>query len=314
MNRFPQLAGVFAAAVTPLHRGELDLAGTAPWLSFLAGRGCHGALLLGTTGEGPSFSFREREALFRAAVEVRQEHPDFRLLAGVGTPSLDETIALCRLAFEVGLDGVVALPPYYFRSASQEGLFTWFSQVLRQGVPAGSPLLGYHIPPVSGVPLSLDLLARLQDAFPDRFAGMKDSSADPQHAAALGQRFGSDLVVLNGNDSLFTLALDNQASGCITALANLLSPALRRVWEAHRQGQTATAEQAALEQARKFMDRYPPAPPLIKALLPALFGLPRWETQPPLLNLPYEMAQQVAEEARLVIPVEDPQDLAPPAP
>jgi 4-hydroxy-tetrahydrodipicolinate synthase len=84
-------------------------------LDFLARRGCHGALLLGTTGEGPSFAPEERIAIFRAALEVQQTQPAFRLLAGTGTPSLEETIILTRAAFDLGMDGVVVLPPYYFR-------------------------------------------------------------------------------------------------------------------------------------------------------------------------------------------------------
>ena len=55
------LAGVYAAALTPLNQDhDPDLAAIPELLSFLAKRGCHGALLLGTTGEGPSFSEEER--------------------------------------------------------------------------------------------------------------------------------------------------------------------------------------------------------------------------------------------------------------
>ncbi|MCU0488678.1 MAG: dihydrodipicolinate synthase family protein, partial [Anaerolineales bacterium] len=155
--------GVFAAALTPLQSDDsIDLDAIPALLSFLAGRGCHGALLFGTTGEGPSFSPSERLAVFQVAVQWRRTDPTFRLLAGVGTPSLDETIQLTRAAFELGLDGVVCLPPYYFRKVSDEGLFTWFSRVIQRAVPSGGAFFGYHFPGVSGVPLSIDLLARLK--------------------------------------------------------------------------------------------------------------------------------------------------------
>jgi hypothetical protein len=138
-------------------------------LDFLARRGCHGALLLGTTGEGPSLSAQERLALLHAALPVRQSWPDFRLLAGTGTPSLEETVALTRQAFDLGLDGVVVLPPYYYRKVSDEGLLAWYGQVLRRGAPQDGAVFGYHIPGVTGVPLSLDLLAQLKDSFPGQF-------------------------------------------------------------------------------------------------------------------------------------------------
>jgi 4-hydroxy-tetrahydrodipicolinate synthase len=121
-------------------------------------------------------------------------------------------------------------------------LFAWFSQVIRRAVPTDGALLGYHIPSLSGVPLSLDLLANLKDAFPRQFAGLKDSSVDAEHARALGQRFGTDLLVFSGTDSLFSLALEQGAAGCITALANLRSPDLRKVWDAFAGRNDPTAD------------------------------------------------------------------------
>ena len=298
------LCGVFAAAVTPLNPDYSPaLSDLPPLLDFLARRGCHGALILGTTGEGPSFSPAERRLIWQAAMKVREAHPDFRLLAGSGTPSLEETIELTRTAFDLGMDGVVVLPPYYFRKAGEEGLFAWFSQVLKRAVPSQGAFFGYHIPSVSGVPLSLDLLARLKEAFPFRFAGIKDSSADAQHAIQLGERFGEDLVVFNGNDPLFSLALQNHASGCITALANLASPKLRKVWEAHQRGETDEPAQADLKVARSLMDRYPPASPLLKALLAWQFRFPRWTVKPPLTPLPAEVEEKVLVEAQTVFQV-----------
>jgi 4-hydroxy-tetrahydrodipicolinate synthase len=116
----------------------------------------------GTTGEGPSFSPTERLEALRSALLVRQKHPQFRLLFGTGTPSLEETASLTRAAFDLGVDGVVVLPPYYFRKVSDDGLMAWFSQVIETAVPAGGALLGYHFPNMSGVPLSLDLPGRLK--------------------------------------------------------------------------------------------------------------------------------------------------------
>lgn len=283
MKRTHPLGGVYAAAVTPL-KSDLtpDLEAIPQFLGFLARRGCHGALLMGTTGEGPSFAPQERAAILQAAVQVRQEHPGFHLFAGTGTPSLEETVELTRTAFDLGVDAVVVLPPYYYRNAGDEGLFTWYQQVLQRAVPAGGKLLGYHIPPVSGVPLSLDLLARLREGFPDRFGGLKDSSGEPEHARRLGETFGSDLLVFSGNDRLLTLALENQASGCITAPANLISPALRKLWDAHQAGEPVETLQECIQRQRVVLDRYPPAPPLLKALLARRFDFPLWPVKPPL--------------------------------
>jgi 4-hydroxy-tetrahydrodipicolinate synthase len=280
---FHPLAGVFAAALTPLNTDfTLDLNSVPVYLDFLARRGCHGALLLGTTGEGPSFSPAERLDLFRAALKVRESHPDFKLLAGTGTPSLTETADLNRAAFELGFDGVVCLPPYYYRKASDDGLFDWFEAVITRSIPAGGYLLGYHFPGVAGIGFSIPLLSRLKDAFPVQFAGIKDSSHDPELAHHLGDLFGDELLVLTGTDSFMQLALENQAGGCITAPANLLSPGLRAIWDAFRQGGDPTTAQAKVTEQRHILEKYPPFPPTLKALVNRLHALPRWAVRPPL--------------------------------
>jgi len=293
------LAGVYAAAVTPLKNDStLDLESVPTLLAFLASRGCHGALFFGTTGEGPSFSPDERESLLRTVRAHRQLIPGFRLLAGTGTPSLSETIDLTKLAFELGYDGVVVLPPYYFRNASDEGLFNWFSEVIKQAVPPDKYLLGYHFPKVAGIGLSLDLLSRLKDAFPVQFAGIKDSSHDPGLASEFGKRFGSDLVVLTGTDSYLQLAMQNNAAGCITAPANLISPDLRKVWDLSQAGEDASEAQSLVTKQRHILEKYPPFPSTLKALMHRMHELPKWSVKPPLEDATEELAQLVEAELK----------------
>jgi 4-hydroxy-tetrahydrodipicolinate synthase len=291
------LAGVFAAALTPLKSdGTLDTDSVPVLLDFLAKRGCHGALLLGTTGEGPSFSVEERKTLFRAALEVRAAHPDFKLLAGTGTPSLTETIELNRAAFDLGFDGVLVLPPYYYRKATDDGLYDWFSQVISKSVPEKGYLLGYHIPNTAGIGFSVQLLAKLKDDFPVQFAGIKDSSHDADFAHNLGDLFGDEMLVLNGTDTYLQLALENYAGGCITAPANLISPYLRAVWDASTEGKDPSAPQARVSRLRHILEKYAPFPPVLKALVARLHNLPRWTVRPPLLSLSAKIEEQAFEE------------------
>jgi 4-hydroxy-tetrahydrodipicolinate synthase len=297
MTQLHPLAGVYAAAVTPLLPASgLDLEAVPVLLRFLASRGCHGALLFGTTGEGPSFSPAEREALLRSAVAHRSQTPEFRLLAGTGTPSLTETIELSKLAFDLGYEGVVVLPPYYFRKATDDGIFTWFSELIHNAVPADGYLLGYHFPDVAGIGLSIELLARLKDSFPKQFAGIKDSSNDPALARALGEKFGSDLVVLTGTDSYLQLAMENNAAGCITAPANLISPDLRALWDQMRAGKDVSVLQSKVDEKRHLLEKYPPFPASLKALMHRVHGLPRWSVRPPLVEMSPPLEEQALKE------------------
>jgi len=293
MNSDHPLAGVYAAAVTPLKDAStLDLESVPVLLSFLASRGCHGAVLFGTTGEGPSFSPSEREALIRAANTYRVQNPDFRLIAGTGTPSLSESIELTKLAFDLGCDAALVLPPYYFRKATEAGLFAWFSELIKKAVPSDKYILGYHFPNMAGIGFSIELLARLKNAFPTQFAGIKDSSHDADFTRNLGEKFGSDLVVLTGTDSYLKTAMDNHAAGCITAAANLISPYLRSAWDLIRAGQDTSAIEKRINKQRQILEKYPPFPPSIKALLHRLHGLPRWAVKPPLESLSAELEEK----------------------
>lgn len=299
------LAGVYAAAVTPLRPdsslietgdSNLDLESVPALAGFLASRGCHGIVLFGTTGEGPSFSPREREALMRAACDAREDLPGFRLIAGTGTPSLTETIELTRLAFDLGFDAALVVPPYYFRNATEDGLFNWFSELIRKAVPADRYILGYHFPRVAGVGFSVELLSRLKDSFPGQFAGIKDSSHDADLARTLGETFGHELVVLTGTDTYLQLAMQNQAVGCITAPANILSPDLRQIWDGMRAGQDVSEAHERLEHQRHILEKYPPFPPALKALLHRLHGFPKWPVRPPLVDLAPALEDQLVEE------------------
>jgi 4-hydroxy-tetrahydrodipicolinate synthase len=290
-----KLKGIFAASITPLDQDfRPDLDAVQEYLGFLANRGCHGALLLGTTGEGPSFSYSQRIDIFRSANKVREKFPDFKLLAGTSTPSLEETISITRAAFDSGMDGTVVLPPYYYHNIDEAGLLTWFTQVINQSVPDDGIFLVYHIPAITGIPLSTDFLARLLDKNPRKFSGLKDSSGDRTYAEQLGTRFGDELSVFTGNDRLLTDALSNQASGCITAMANIISPDLRSLWEAIELNHPSEPIQYRINKFRENCEQYQPFPPLIKYLLSKFHNFPHWPVCPPLTNLSGELANQIS--------------------
>jgi 4-hydroxy-tetrahydrodipicolinate synthase len=297
MGNASSLTGVYAAVVTPLNPDlSPDLEGLSKLIQFLAGRGCHGVLVLGTTGEGPSFSREERLSIYQAAADARQSLPGFRLLAGTGTPSLQDTIFLTHAVFDLGYESAVILPPYYFRKATDEGLFSWFSQLIEQSVPSDRSIFAYHIPSITGIDLSLDLFSRLKDSYPNAFAGIKDSSGDPDLARSLGKRFGTDLIVLTGNDRLFSLALQSGASGCITAVTNLLSPFHRQIWDSFQTGDQDEIIQDKLSHAREVLDRYTPFPPLIKMLLSRLHDFSYWKVKPPLQDFEPNLVEIVLSE------------------
>ena len=300
MNTHP-LAGVYAAAVTPLNADQsIDFEGIPPYLEFLAERGCHGALLLGTTGEGPSFSLKERLAIFEATLPVHQSYPDFKLLAGTGTPSLEETIILTKSAFDLGYQGVVVLPPYYYHQATEYGLYKWFEDVIEQGVPQDRYLLGYHFPSQSGVPIPLGVVKQLRKAFPGQFAGLKDSTGNAEHTREIGKDLDRNIAAFVGNGKLLSQALIAGASGCITATANLLSPTFRKIWDAHQDGRRAENYQEIINYQREILGRYTPFPISVKVLLATKFNFPNWAVRSPLTSFSPDRVKKLIQEIDII--------------
>jgi dihydrodipicolinate synthase/N-acetylneuraminate lyase len=109
----------------------------------------------------------------------------------------------------------------------------------------------------------------------------------------LGQRFGTDLLVLTGTDAYLQHALKNHAQGAITAPANIISDGLREVWDLFQAGKDPTEAQARVTEQRHILEKYMPFPVVLKTLLPRLFELPRWSLKLPL----EEMDETKAEEA-----------------
>lgn len=278
---YGQFTGVYCASVTPMKGADIDTAALVTHLHALKAEGCDGVLLMGTTGEGPSLSLAEREAIVAAAVAA---NTGLTLMAGTGTPNLPETIQATRRAFELGADAVVVIPPYYFKAASEAGLLAYYRAVIEAAVPEGKALFAYHIPQVSGVAVPLSILEQLAAEYGARFGGVKDSGGDMSYAGALIEST-PQLDVFVGSEKLLLTGLKQGAAGCITAGANVLAARAAAVYQAWKRGESAEALQAELSAARTVLDGYAPAPSSLKALLSSRYGGESWDVRLPLLPL-----------------------------
>src|SRR6185503_3860888 len=92
------------------------------------------------------------------------------------------------------------------------------------------------------------------------------------------------------------MAMENKAAGCITAPANLISPDLRKVWDLMNEGKDVSDAQERVNKQRHVLEKYPPFPPLLKALLHRLHGLPRWSVKPPLESISSELEERALQE------------------
>lgn len=175
----------------------------------------------------------------------------------------------------------MTLPPFYFKAVSEDGLYRYFSELIRAIGPDARVFL-YHIPPIAIVGIPPSLTARLRADFPEQIVGIKDSSGDWENTRALFEIDG--LIVYPGSELPLIDALQLGGPGCITATANVNATAIARVVELFDQGDIDAAQQAheAVRQTRLTIQEYAPIPAQ-KRLLAMQTGDARWaNVRPPL--------------------------------
>lgn len=283
------IKGVFSAAATPVNADlSPDHGALVAHSKQLLADGLHGVALLGSTGEANSFSLAERMAMLEAV--VKGGIPADALMPGTGLCALPETIALTKHALELGVSKVVMLPPFYYKGVSDPGLYDAYSHVLNSIADDRLQVVLYHIPPISQIPLSLDLIGRLIEKYPRTIAGVKDSGGQLDNMIAMVKRFPT-LSVLAGADPLLLPLLQQGGAGCITATSNLAGKQLRTVFDKFADPSAAAEVEAAQKRIvalREASNSFPQIP-TIKAMVARRYGVSSWtNTRPPLVRLAEE--------------------------
>jgi 4-hydroxy-tetrahydrodipicolinate synthase len=271
-----RLSGAFAPVPTPLTENDrFDQEALRRHLTWLAEHGLDGALILGTNGEFPSFSLAERLQIAEAAAGC---DPGLKLLLGIGSCSLLEVLEMLAAATRHGYSGVLCPPPFYFRNAPLAGFANFLRKVLEA---AEIPVLLYHIPQATGVPISDELLLAIGEH--EALAGVKDSSADLDELQRLQSRFCNG-VYLVGHDRLVTTCHRAGGQGSITAAASI-APALVKA------AATDASQQLRLDQVRAVLDELGLGPTVKAVLRQKRFGA--YSTRPPLVGLARDREEEL---------------------
>lgn len=282
---FDRPAGVFTAVLTPFDEdGAPDTAALALHCRWLLTNGCDGLSILGTTGEANSLSVDERLRLMEKLVE--DGIPGRVLLPGTGCCAIPDTVRLSVRALQLEAAGVLLLPPFYYKSVSDDGVFAAVSEVIERVGDARLRIFLYHFPQMTAVPFGPALIERLRKHYPETVVGMKDSSGDLANMIANVARFPG-FSVFSGSDELLLPLLRAGGAGCITGVCNVAARLASDVWSAWRRDEQAAAEQAQtrLKEVRRVFLAYPLSAAL-KETLAAYSGRARWRlVRPPLLPL-----------------------------
>src|SRR5438067_9585151 len=214
-----------------------------------------GLAVFGTNSEANSLTVPEKLALLDALADAGLSRE--RMMPGTGCCAFPDTVELTRRAVQLGCAGVLMLPPFYYKGASDDGLFASFAEVIERVGDARLRIYLYHIPPVSQVPISLALIERLLARYPGIIAGIKDSSGEWNNTHAMLERFqpqGFD--VFAGSETFLLANMRGGGAGCITATGNVNPGAMVALYRSWREA-GADAAQAKLDAVRSVFAKFP---------------------------------------------------------
>ena len=225
MNPFK---GVITALVTPFKNNHVDEPALRHLIDWQIENGIQGLVACGTTGESATLSLEEKKRVIQIVVEQSQKRVP--VIAGTGTNNTQESVTLTQWAKEAGVDGILAVTPYY-NKPTQEGLFRHY----RAMAEVGLPVILYNVPSRTSVSLTLETLKRLSEI--KNIVALKEAtgSLDFGTQILLDSRFrGNDIhkiSLISGDDFTFLPLLSIGAQGTISVVSNIIPKEFSQLYQ-----------------------------------------------------------------------------------
>jgi 4-hydroxy-tetrahydrodipicolinate synthase len=246
--------GIYVAMLTPFtDDGSINEEELRRIVEFLIQSGVHGLFPISSVGEYIHMSREEKIRMMEITVD--QNRGRVRITPGVGSTHPAESILLAQKAKELGADGVVVAPPYFFQ-LSQENIEKYFETI---SDAVDLPMILYNIP-LFTQPLTYDVVKRLSRR--QNIVAMKDSSGsmvDFLHFMDKVQSIGQDICILTGREETMFPCLMMGGKGSMTGTAGVLPEIMIGIYEAWQKGD--------YERAKKLQFSILPA-------IRAMFSLP----------------------------------------
>jgi 4-hydroxy-tetrahydrodipicolinate synthase len=220
--------GSMVALVTPFKEGKVDWQSLEALVDFHIQNGTNGIVPCGTTGESATLDHKEHhEVIERVIKAVNKRIP---VIAGTGSNSTAEAVALTEGAEKAGADGALMISPYYNRP-TQEGIYQHYKKVASE---VGIPIIVYNIPGRTGSKIEPETLARLSEI--QNVAGVKEATGSVDQAIDVIRLCGDNLAVYSGEDSLTFSLMALGGKGVISTVANIAPKEMSQLTDACLEG------------------------------------------------------------------------------
>ncbi len=230
--------GAATALVTPFFAdGAVDFETLGRLIDFQIAGGIDALVPCGTTGESATMTEKERLSVIEYTVwKVNGRVP---VIAGTGTNSTAQSVALTQSARILGADGALAVCPYYNKPTG-EGLYEHYITLAECGLP----ILVYNVPSRTGISIPIEVLKRL--SLHPNIAGLKDAGGNIQKTAEIRALCGEDLPLYSGDDGSILPVLSLGGRGVISVVSNLLPRAVHHLCEMWFSGNASESQKLQL--------------------------------------------------------------------
>src|SRR5262245_9139041 len=268
---------LLTAMVTPFRDDlSVDLDGAARLAQHLVETGSDGIVVTGTTGEVPTLTFEEKLELYRVVKKTVQGTA--AVIAGTGNYSTEESIHLTRAAERAGVDGVMAVVPYY-NNPPQEGLYRHFKAIAEA---TALPLIVYNVPSRTVRNLEAATMIRLAEV--PNIVAVKEASGKLDQVTDILGGAPDDLLVYSGDDAMTLPIMAIGGYGVISVVSHVAGPQIKSMIEAYVSGDVTGAASLHCQLSPLFKAAFITTNPIpIKAAL-AICGLPAGGLRPPLVS------------------------------
>ena len=228
-----RLKGSIPALITPFRGAAIDEPALRHLIAWHVAEGSHGLVPVGTTGESATLTHDEHGRVVELCVD--ESAGRIPVIAGAGSNSTAEAIALTRHAKAVGADAVLSVAPYY-NKPTQEGIYRHFAAIAES---ADIPIVIYNIPGRSVVEISVETMERLAKI--GNVIGVKDATANLARPSRERAVCGKNFRLLSGEDATALGYMAHGGHGCISVTANVAPKLCAQFQEACLRGDFAMA-------------------------------------------------------------------------
>ena len=205
--------GSNVALITPFKNDKLDTENYLKLINFHIDNGTDGLVPAGTTGESPTLTHDEHQTVIELCVqEAKGKIP---IIAGTGSNSTEEAVALTKHAEKAGADGALVVTPYY-NKPTQEGLYQHYKAINDN---TSLPIIIYNIPSRCVIDMTVDTMAKLFEL--KNIVGVKDATGDLKRLDETIKKLGPDFIQLTGEDGLAFEFNKRGGVGIISVTANI---------------------------------------------------------------------------------------------